>query len=55
MKLITISLADFAAIDGELTAAQWLAFYATHGIDSAKVIRSYPSQDQKATVFECEE
>lgn len=55
MKTITIPFSDFAAIDGELSVSGWLAFYAAHGIDSAKVLRSYPSQDQKSTVFEVED
>ena len=55
MRLVTIGLADFAAIDGELSVAEWIAFYQAHGIDSTKVIRSYPTQDQTGTVFECED
>lgn len=55
MKIITIPFSAFAAIDGEQTVPEWVAWYLAHGIDPAKVIRCYPSPDQTATVFECED
>lgn len=55
MKIVTIPCSAFATLEGELTTADWLAFYAAHGVDSAKVIRSYPAQDEKSVVFESED
>src|ERR1051325_3297181 len=56
VKLITVPVADFiAANEKPMTVAEWMVWLRKYGIEPQKVLRSYFTDDQKSTVYECEE